>query len=255
MNYWSEKKKELGLKFVRIDFGCPGHGKGPWDGWVVLKQAITRDLLNQKILTQSGYITCPLEVAEHLRCKVDTDDWRAAHRKKTIKSITVIYSDHAEITERPAMEKDFESLTGKMSRFSFLMLAHEQIARRQRSCWCAAACMHAHERDSSPFQLGAEGELLCRSCESGQHFCGAAYPWHEQTMKKLSTSGVANRRIEAQAQGQALAKKLKPGGFFAVQAREQWSTAEAVHGCMHGLGTSGSHRPLITCGFRPLISA
>ena len=127
------------------------------------------------------------------------------------------------------MEKDFEPLTGKMSSFSFLMLAHEQIARRERSCWCSAACMRAHERDSAPFRLGAEGELHCRECESGQHFGGAAYPWREQSMKMLSTSGVANRRKEAQASGMALARKLNPGEFFAVQARERWSTAEEQH--------------------------
>ena len=114
LNYWSQKKQELGLDFLRIEFGCPGHGKGPWDGLgAVLKQAIARDILNQKILTQSGYVTCPMEVAEHLRCKVDTNDWRAAHRAKTIKQISVLYSDHAEISERPANgDNTFEPLTG-----------------------------------------------------------------------------------------------------------------------------------------------
>ena len=188
-----------------------------------------RDTLNNKILTDSGYITSPVEVAEHLRRRVDTDIWRAAHRDKTIKRINVLYSDHAEISERPVVEKDFEALTGKMTSFSFLMLAHEQIARRERSCWCAAACMHAHERDSSPMRLASEGELHCSSCESGQHFGGAAYPWREQSMKMLSTSGVANRRKEAQETGKTLARKLKPGEFFAVQARERWSTAEEQH--------------------------
>ena len=193
-----------------------------------MKQTIVRDTLNQKILTQSGFITCPKEVAEHLGRKVDTDLWRAAHRDKTIKRINVLYSDHSEIEERPVVEKDFETLTGKMTSFSYLILAHEQIARRERSCWCTA-CMHAHERDSSPLRLGAEGELLCRDCESGHHCSGTAYPWREQSIKQLSTSGVANRRKEAQNSGKQLAKKLQPGAFFAVQARELWSTAEAVH--------------------------
>lgn len=104
----------------------------------------------------------------------------------------MLYSDHAEITERPAVEKDYEMLTGKMSSFSFLILAHEQIARRQRSCWCAEACMRAHERDSAPMQLSADGKLLCRSCESGQHFGGAAYyPWHEQNMESRSSAQAA----------------------------------------------------------------
>ena len=107
----------------------------------MLKQAVARDSLNQKILTDSGVITTPLQVPEHLRKRVDTDEWRAAHRAKTIKEITIIYTDHTLISERPAVEKDFEQLSGKMTAFSFLMLAREQIARRERSCWCAAACM------------------------------------------------------------------------------------------------------------------
>ena len=53
MNYWSGKKQELGLTFLRIDFGCPGHGKGPWDGLgAVLKQAIT--------LTRTPHSPAPL---------------------------------------------------------------------------------------------------------------------------------------------------------------------------------------------------
>ena len=114
LNYWSKKKVELGLDLLRVEFGCPGHGKGPWDGLgAVLKQAVARDILNEKILTDSGYVTCPKEVAEHLRRKVGTDEWRAAHRNKTIKQITVLYSDHAEILERPANgDNAFEPLTG-----------------------------------------------------------------------------------------------------------------------------------------------
>ena len=218
------------MGFLRVDFGCPGHGKGPWDGLgAVLKQTVTRDTLNQRILTQSGYITTPLEVAEHLRNKVGTEDWQAAHRAKVIKKINVIYSDHADIVERPANgDNAFETLTGKMSSFSYLMLAPEQIARRDRSCWCAAGCMLAHVRDSPRMQLAAEGELHCLECESGQRFGGPAFPWREQSVKDLGT-GLAGRRKDAQAKGKALARKLKAGDFFAVQARERWSTAEALH--------------------------
>ena len=174
-------------------------------------------------------MTTPMEVAEHLRRKVDTDEWQAAHSKKTIKKISVIYSDHADISERPANgDNAFEPLTGKMTSFSFLMLAAEQIARRERSCWCAKGCMLAHTRDSPHMQLGAEGELHCLECESGQRFGGPAFSWHEQSIKDLGT-GLAGRRKNAQAQGAALARKLKPGDFLAVQARERWSTAEEMH--------------------------
>ena len=214
------------MAFLRIDFGCPGHGKGPWDGLgAVLKQAVTRDTLNNKILTESGYITTPREVSEHLRHKVDTDAWRAAHRTKTIKKITVLYSDHSEISERPAVEHNFEQLTGKMTSFSYLMLGDELISRRERSCWCRA-CMHAHSRDH--LRMSSESELHCVECESGQRFGGPAFPWREQTIKRLG-GGLAARRKEAQTEGARLARKLKPGDFFAVQARELWSTSEDIH--------------------------
>ena len=45
----------------------------------------------------------------------------------------------------------------------------------------------------------------------------------------LPPQGVANRRKEAQGEGHKLAKKLKPGDFVAVQARERWSTSEDMH--------------------------
>ena len=77
-------------------------------------------------------------------------------------------------------------------------------------------------------RLAANGELHCIECESGQRFGGPAFPWREQSIKDLGT-GLAGRRKDAQAKGRTLAKKLKPGDFFAVQARERWSTAEVVH--------------------------
>ena len=216
LNYFAAKKAELGFKFMRVDYGCPGHGKGPWDGLgAVLKQRVARDILNNKILTESGYVTCPQEVAEHLSRRLDTAEWRAEHAKQTINEIKVIYSAHGDITERPIVEHDFESLTGKMSSFSFLMIAPDHIARRERSCFCLS-CLHAHDRDSTPMSRGADGELICQGCESGSSFGGNPFPWHEMSVKRLGT-GIAGRRKEAQTEGKRLAKVLKPGAFFAVQ--------------------------------------
>lgn len=73
-------------------------GKGPWDGLgAVLKQYVTRDITNGKILTESGYITCPREVAEHLRKRVGTAEWTEAHKGKSIHEIVVFYLPHTDI--------------------------------------------------------------------------------------------------------------------------------------------------------------
>ena len=52
---------------VWVEYGCPGHGKGPWDGLgAMAKTKVTRDLTDSNVQTPSGRITCALEVARAL---------------------------------------------------------------------------------------------------------------------------------------------------------------------------------------------
>ncbi|KAL3919436.1 MAG: hypothetical protein SGPRY_005631, partial [Prymnesium sp.] len=75
----------------------------------VLKQQVTRDITNGKVLTASGYISCPAEVAEHLRARFSTAEWREAHKNKHIHEIIIFYSPHQEIT-RPRGDNNFDAL-------------------------------------------------------------------------------------------------------------------------------------------------
>ena len=211
----------------------PGHGKGPWDGMgAVMKQQLTRDLTNHRILTESGYVRNPMEVAEQLRKRFQTDEWKAAHADKAIHEIVVTYSDHKEITERGPVEHEFSPLTGKMSSFSYLMLARDQIARRDRSCWCEG-CFHQLGR--ATLRSGGNETLVCDECKTNtkEALLGVkeqkrTSTWHEQAIKDLGT-GLAGRRVESQNMGHKLAPQLKPFGFLSIQARERWSTKEDIH--------------------------
>lgn len=221
MHYWTHKVHDLDfLKACWIEFGCPGHGKGPWDGMgAVMKQTLKRDMTNNKILTESGYITSPKEVAEHLRNRFETDEWKAAHTDKSIQEIIVTYSDHMDIVERPAVEHEFEQLAGKMSSFSYTVLGRDVVGTRTRSCWCEP-CFNQLGRQN----LTAKGRntLVCDGCQSP-----FPLPWYEVSVKDLGT-GLAGRRRESQALGSELAKLLKKGGFLGIQAREQWSISDDV---------------------------
>lgn len=220
MNFWTKRMSELPfMKACWIDFGCPGHGKGPWDGMgATMKQQLKRDMTNAKILTRSGYVTCPREVAEQLKARFQTAEWQLAHAHKSIHEINVHYSHHDEINERPLHEHAFESLVGKMTSYSYMMLARDQIARRERSCWCEV-CFRQLGRHT----LVPKGNvLICAGCTSLH-----VLPWQEQTVKDLGT-GLAARRKEAQSLGARLAPELKASGFLAVQARERWSLHEDV---------------------------
>jgi hypothetical protein len=173
-------------------------------------------------LNESGFITTPREVAEHLKARFETDTWRASHADKAIHEIKVFYSHHTEIPEGPVVEHVFEALIGQMTCFSYMMLGPNSIARRERSCWCEPC-------------FGARGRLNMQSVRNAQlHVPGCILgvdtprPWTEQSARDLGT-GLAGRRKEAQAKGKELAQALKASNFFAVQAREQWSTQEDEH--------------------------
>ena len=52
------------MKCLRIEFGCPGHGKGPWDGFgAVVKQRNNRDTKNGTFKTTSGEMKNSIDVA------------------------------------------------------------------------------------------------------------------------------------------------------------------------------------------------
>jgi hypothetical protein len=67
--FWSErpsKYKEF-TKMVWVECGCPGYGKGTWDGLgVMTKTKVTRDLTDSNHQTPSVRITCSLETTQHL---------------------------------------------------------------------------------------------------------------------------------------------------------------------------------------------
>ena len=77
--FWSErpsKYKEF-IKMVWVEYGCPGHGKGPWDGLgAMAKTKVTRDLTDGNVQTPSGRITSPLEVVQHLRAQFCNRQWK-----------------------------------------------------------------------------------------------------------------------------------------------------------------------------------
>ena len=127
------------LSMLWVDFGCPGHGKGPWDGLgAMLKQRVRRDILHNQIRTTSGFITSPAEVAEHLYNTVSTEEWKADHTDKKVNEIVVLYSNATDMElERTQVERwRYDTLDKQKETFSYLPLAEGIVARREGSCWC-----------------------------------------------------------------------------------------------------------------------
>ena len=105
------------------EFGPPGHGKGVWDGLgALVKRAVRQDIIDDVALTKSGHIRTaeevspgpnPLliltlnlvlaltlslvQVAEHVRARFCTDEWRDTHVGKTVNEIIVTYASTEEV--------------------------------------------------------------------------------------------------------------------------------------------------------------
>lgn len=75
-----------------MEFGCPGHGKGPWDGiGAMVKTKVTNDVTSEQCRTPSGYIVAPLCVAQHVRATFSTEEWLREHAYMQIKEVRHIF--------------------------------------------------------------------------------------------------------------------------------------------------------------------
>ena len=232
LHWWSLQRESLGfIKNIRIEFGCPGRGKGPWDGLgAVAKTRVKNDIINlisSKLrTTPSGRITTPLEVAQHLRSVFTNSKWLQRHANMKINEVVVMYIDKTEFVWPPDEGPKYGTLHGISSLYSFFCrgsgggTGEARVAGRRWLCWCEA-CYAAFETGIG-MDLTTLAVTGCKRSHLDVHF-------KESIIKCTASSGIAN----AKARQKALWKSLKPllheGKLAAVQARELWSTEEQVH--------------------------
>eukprot|EP00966_Prymnesium_polylepis_P328362 7384167-Prymnesium_polylepis.2 len=130
LHYWSNKRDELALidfiEKIMVEYGCPGKGKGPWDGLGAavktrVRNAIINEIARKKKTTPSGQITNALEVAQHLRSIFSTPEWLNDHAHMTIHEYVVLYIDKDEIVWPDGEPPTYSTFDGISKRYSFLM--------------------------------------------------------------------------------------------------------------------------------------
>ncbi len=88
---------------VWVEFGCPGHGKGPWDGLgTMVKTKVTLDIMYGKERTMTGKIASPILVAQHLRATFCTNEWLMEHVDSRIHEMVVMYQSAEQVIRPPA---------------------------------------------------------------------------------------------------------------------------------------------------------
>jgi hypothetical protein len=126
------------MKAIWVEFGCPGHGKGPWDGLgAMVKTKISRDITNEQCRTPTGRIESPIEAAIHARATFCTDEWLREHAYMQINEIVVMYTSTR------------LRLTGRACRL-ISRLSTASSRSTPSSCWAMGCCAHASRAAGAP---------------------------------------------------------------------------------------------------------
>ena len=198
--------EEAGVVFkVTWSFGCPGHGKGPWDGFGgLLKRVMRRDTIDGNVV-----ILDYVEAAQHLRRKFCTAGWQQKHgldSRYTINKVS-IFDAHSKGINRKEHEV-YESVVGIQKSFGYMALGGERVLQRWFDCWCCKCLLVA-----SPGVPPMDSNYQVPACECGE-------PWWEHSVALLGARGIMAQKKQAQSRGRELARKLKPNSFIAVQDRQ-----------------------------------
>ena len=229
LHWWSNQQDTLSfIRSIWVQYGCPGKGKGPWDGLgAMVKSKVRRDITNERCRTASKRIRSALEVAEHLRNLFSTPDWLRKHTHMKINEIVVMYIDKDETDPDypkfhwPVVEPKYSTFTDISKKYCFKCCGGGRVAGKRFCCFCEACCLALD---------GAEGSMTplldipaCR-----RHHL-ASFRGSEQTITCTAAAGRANARARQKALWAELKRILRAGKHVAIQARELWSTEERRH--------------------------
>ena len=228
-HWWSNQRDTLSfIREIWLQYGCPGKGKGPWDGLgAMVKTKVRRDITDDRCLTVSKRIRSALEVAEHLRNLFSTPEWLAKHSHMTINEIVVMYIDKDEKDTDypqfhwPVVEPKYSTLTDISKKYCFWMRGGGRVAARRFCCFCEACCLALDGSDGAVTPL-----LDIPNCKR-RHL--STFKSSEQRITCTAAAGLANERARAKALWTELKRVVKAGRHAAVQARALWSQEERVH--------------------------
>lgn len=229
LHWWSNTLDTLSfLRSIWIQYGCPGKGKGPWDGLgAMVKSKIRRDITDGRCLTASKRIRSALEVAEHLRKLFSTPSWLLKHAHTKINEIVVLYIDKDETDPDypkfhwPVVEPKYSTFTDISKKYCFMMRGGGRVAARRYCCFCEQCCLALD---------GAEGSMTPLLDISGcrrRHL--STFKGSEQMITCTAAAGLANQKARAKALWVELKRVLKAGKHVAIQARELALIEERRH--------------------------
>jgi hypothetical protein len=147
--YWSTVSTKLEfLKHIWISFGCPGHGKGPWDGYGAVVKTHVRNA-NTK---GTARITTPCEAAVAIERHFCSLEYEAKHASANIQKVVVTFVEAADIP-RDVRAPSYDRLVGQKSSFSCVARHSCPHTECARSCSLALALVSTYLSPPSHAQV------------------------------------------------------------------------------------------------------
>ena len=215
LNFLSRLKSLLGVP-VTWSFGCPGHGKGPWDGF----GGTLKRMCRQNALFLTVVFKTASDVAQHIRDMFTTPDWAQKHgldSNYTINQVVVFEAALGEV-ERPGVVEEYDSVKGIQKSFGYMALRDGIVLQRWFDCWCPV-CMEvisAGPSDDGPM----DSNYRVPTCCSQRHWQGvttaALQNWWSGTFSQADAGALLVAEAEMTA------------AIVAVAALKQAATTTAV---------------------------
>ena len=161
------------------------------------------------------------EVADHLRKRFCTEDWRAKHKVGSafvINEVQVLDVDSTEI-QRDGDEV-YDSVEGVRKSFGYMAVTSGRVLQRWFDCWCKA-CMAATGPGAGMDGAAQRGGYRVQGCSRP-----TAEPWWDCSVELQGARGIRRQHQLKQKKGRELAAALKPGTFVAVEDRTAQGTDE-----------------------------
>lgn len=234
LNYLSRLRDLLERK-VTWSFGCPGHGKGPWDGiGGMMKRALRSATLKlQKIFKDYK------QVAAYLFEKFEGGDWHDKHKVGsgfTINAVEVHQIPSSEIRKDKQEFEEYESIEGIRKSFGYLALPSSRVLQRWFDCWCTT-CAAATGPGGGMKETSRQSGYIVTDCKRQ-----VDEPWWDYSVRLKGTRGITAQKKIAQEKGREIAEKLTklgPNTFVAVQDRSASREEHYIIGITVDCGDGG----------------
>ena len=136
MQFMTKFKTEQGLVRATWCIGCPGHGKGKWDGLAgMLKEWLRRMIMDSVLLIKEAR-----QVYELLRGHFMSDKWKSDHEMNYISVMNIMYISEDDVVRKEPYSSDCTAINahgrGCRDLFSFEGVRTNCLQSRVFSCWC-----------------------------------------------------------------------------------------------------------------------